>query len=460
MLIPSLHGYWRRLSRSAALFLLTLLLPAIAFSADFTVQNLNSDTIWWPSLALDSSGDAHLAYYFIRNQTYDAGVGYSLRHNGTWTHEVVAGVIGFYTTLALDPAGSPAVSYYDSNGPIPKYASRQNGVWTSEAIDGAADSESGGRTALDFDSQGRPHVIYQWRGVLKHAVKTDGQWTIDVIDPAMAAEWGDPGASLVIDAQDVDWVSYHNGPTLKVAQSGAGGWTLSTMAENLGYSGLTSIAMDAQGAIYVAYQDIQSFYLWLARSNGNQWAKELVALDGGFDPSLVLDGAGNPHVSYHDQSSALKYTHRVNGAWSSTLVDATVSSGYFSSLALNTAGQPEIAYKYKGRLFKALRYAVGPQSTSGVEEPSTAARIQLLPPTPNPSSGPAAFSFTLPAEGTATLELFDVTGRLVASRSSGVLPAGSHELKWDGGTVSSGLYFVRLSTDRGASAQQRWTILR
>jgi hypothetical protein len=63
---------------------------------------------------------------------------------------------------------------------------------------------------------------------------------------------------------------------------------------------------------------------------------------------------------------------------------------------------------------------------------------------PNPSrGGPLAVHFALPNGSNATLDLFDVVGRLVDSRAVGLLGAGSHRIETK--RVSAGVYYVRLS---------------
>jgi flagellar hook assembly protein FlgD len=49
-------------------------------------------------------------------------------------------------------------------------------------------------------------------------------------------------------------------------------------------------------------------------------------------------------------------------------------------------------------------------------------------------------------------EIFDVSGRLVKVLFAGRLPAGDHELRWDGSTgagaaASPGLFYARLVVD-------------
>jgi flagellar hook assembly protein FlgD len=57
-------------------------------------------------------------------------------------------------------------------------------------------------------------------------------------------------------------------------------------------------------------------------------------------------------------------------------------------------------------------------------------------------------SFALPAEARVRLSVMDVQGRLISSLVDGVLPAGRHDVMWNGetrgGQARPGLYFVRL----------------
>ena len=88
-----------------------------------------------------------------------------------------------------------------------------------------------------------------------------------------------------------------------------------------------------------------------------------------------------------------------------------------------------------------------------VSATSTPLGLALKTPTPNPVSfahGAANISFTLPQKGEATVRLYDLRGRLVATLAEGkVLKAGPHNVRWNGtdaaGTrVRSGIYFVQL----------------
>ncbi len=66
----------------------------------------------------------------------------------------------------------------------------------------------------------------------------------------------------------------------------------------------------------------------------------------------------------------------------------------------------------------------------------------LLAPWPNPSAGSVTVPFELPEPARATLRVFDVLGREVATLIDRDLLAGRHEAVWDAG--SGGAYIIRL----------------
>jgi len=70
--------------------------------------------------------------------------------------------------------------------------------------------------------------------------------------------------------------------------------------------------------------------------------------------------------------------------------------------------------------------------------------------TPNPARGAVELSFVLPADGRATVSVFDVTGRRVARIVDAILPAGPHTAHWDGRVGGrdgpAGVYLARLES--------------
>ena len=83
---------------------------------------------------------------------------------------------------------------------------------------------------------------------------------------------------------------------------------------------------------------------------------------------------------------------------------------------------------------------------------------------PNPFNPSTSIRFATPTSGSVTLRVFDVMGREVAVLVDGVLPAGAHEVAWDGTSdggeaVSSGIYVYRIESESGVQARAM-TLLR
>jgi hypothetical protein len=90
--------------------------------------------------------------------------------------------------------------------------------------------------------------------------------------------------------------------------------------------------------------------------------------------------------------------------------------------------------------------------------------VRLYPAQPNPFNPATTIRFDLPAEAHVTLNVYSVDGRLVATLTDEVFPAGRHNVKWngrdrDGREMSSGVYFYKLTTPR-SSETRKMTLLK
>jgi len=92
---------------------------------------------------------------------------------------------------------------------------------------------------------------------------------------------------------------------------------------------------------------------------------------------------------------------------------------------------------------------VGGETSSGIP-----ASAHVISAAPNPVSGTAVVSFTVPSPGLATVSVYDVAGRPVDTIHSGELAAGSHSVSWNASDFANGVYFVRLSSPAGTVATQ------
>jgi len=112
---------------------------------------------------------------------------------------------------------------------------------------------------------------------------------------------------------------------------------------------------------------------------------------------------------------------------------------------------PWIQPGLNGRRVYDLRTSPAPLDAPVATAPE---RLDLAPPTPNPSRGAATLAFSLTREGEVSLAVHDVAGRLVRQITSGRHVAGTHRATWDGldaggAAVRAGIYFVQLVSPEG-----------
>ena len=91
--------------------------------------------------------------------------------------------------------------------------------------------------------------------------------------------------------------------------------------------------------------------------------------------------------------------------------------------------------------------------------PAGAARPIIVSTIPNPTAAAAAVRFVLPRAAPATLWIEDVEGRLVRRIRLGFLRAGPNEFLWDGlrengRPVASGIYFLRIESERSSESRR------
>jgi flagellar hook assembly protein FlgD len=87
----------------------------------------------------------------------------------------------------------------------------------------------------------------------------------------------------------------------------------------------------------------------------------------------------------------------------------------------------------------------------------------LLPITPNPTVRNAMIRYVVPGSGkagvTASVRVFDVSGRVVRVLASGPHTPGAHTISWDGlnsagAQVDAGVFFVELAAGSNRSVHR------
>jgi hypothetical protein len=240
------------------------------------------------------------------------------------------GYVGLYSSAALDPAGNPAISYYDQTKGDLKFAYWNGTRWIITTVD-CSKTESHGWWGgwwggHDYD---RNYGNSQVRGYDK-----DNKWGYDDDRYENHGWWG--------------WNDDRSGDTVyQMCYHGTG---------KVGkYS---SLAFDPSGKPHISYYDESNGDLKYASWDGTRWIITTVDTlkNVGEYSSLAFDNSGNPRISYHDQyKGSLKYASWNGAKWIITTVDSYGSVGDYSSLAIDSTGKPRISYYDQSR--SNLKYA-------------------------------------------------------------------------------------------------------
>jgi hypothetical protein len=165
----------------------------------------------WSSLALEATYPytPHISYQDVANS--------SLKHawlsGADWFNETVAntGNVGWNTSLALDSRGNPRISYVDDTNDTLKYAWSSGSTWYSETVDslGGDVGWATRATSLELDKAGAPYISYYDAANvdLKLAYSNGTAWFIQTVDSG-----GDVGRgnSLALDGNGCPHISYYD----------------------------------------------------------------------------------------------------------------------------------------------------------------------------------------------------------------------------------------------------------
>jgi hypothetical protein len=148
---------------------------------------------------------------------------------------------------------------------------------------------------------------------------------------------------------------------------------------------------------------------------------------------------------------------------------ATAESTYTATLIFETGDDPAIpgAAAQADVVYTLLARLSNPLVDAGDPDEGAAPTLTLLyAPNPNPVTvARASLRFDLPRAGRASLAVFDVRGRHVATLVDGERAVGRHAVQWDGREIGgrpagNGVYFAQLVGPDGVVSNRRFVLMR
>ena len=306
------------------------LVHATNASGSWVVSPLTDSPDFSPSVALDGSGEVHVAFYRSGITQYSLGAFYATNRSGTW---VVTPVIVvdpavdsvWNPSLALDAAGKAHIAFSRSTTEAPwhdgiNYATNASGTWiTSQITTDRYDQNP----SLDLTTAGKVHVAFS-RGLnggpILDVTNTSGNWGTSQLTHGV-----DQGPSLAIDgAGKVHLAHMRQLEGIRYVTNVSGSWTGTQVASTV-IGGGASIALDDGGNARIAYTRFgtNAGLYYASRSTGG-WVHERVTSDAlARDVALAIDGAGKPHIVYTTSyPGPVRYATKVNGSWAVTSLTA------------------------------------------------------------------------------------------------------------------------------------------
>lgn len=343
------------------------------FGSERTTLDESSASIGtYTSVAVDSEGVPHIAYYDSANEQM-----MYLKYDGGSAPQVLETPTGFkgtglWTSIAIDGDDIAHVAWCDLDNTALKYQKLDGGSPVETLVDGAG-QDTGRHSSLDVDSNGIAHLVY-YNFTTKQLwyLKHDGTSAPQLVDDAVAnGGYND----MKLDANDVPHVAYWDDVVNGLMYAVLDGVTATTLIAASNSPGDQGVALDIdrEGIAHVAWYDgvpgpADGYYQKLDSVSARLTVTSTG--DTGRNMSMALDPAGVPHAIWYDRDQEKLFYAEVNqDSPVASAIDEVGNTGRFNSLAIGPDGALHMA-SFNGslRYFRYERPEPGwsPDSTGSV----------------------------------------------------------------------------------------------
>ena len=329
-------------------------LPTPAWYIEAAYYNAGGETT---SLALDRAGRPYISF----QQDFESLFKLAYWDGSAWQVELAdpSYFPGEYSAAQVDGAGRVHLAYYsgwasNSGEHDLLYARWDGSTWHWEAVD--TEGAVGKYVSLALDAAGRPHISFYKEvdtahGEVKYAYWDGAAWRVQTVD--RGEEHLGRGTSVAVDDAGRPCIAYTSERwpprALGYARWDGSAWYTQTVGPSLGVGEYPSLALDTSNRPHISYYDSDNQDLKYARWDGSAWRIETVDSAGrvGLYTSLALDDAGHPHIGYYkslsERNGEVRHAYWDGSAWHvETVESGRVCKGI--SLALTSTGHPCMSY--------------------------------------------------------------------------------------------------------------------
>lgn len=272
----------------------------------------------------------------------DAGAG-----SVAWTIETIMASEGQsqVPSMTIGPADSVHAAFHDANQGF-VHASDETGEWVVETP-GPSDGGDGIAPSIAIEPDGSPHAAFESLHRIVHLFRRDGRWILGgVIDPL-----GGHGVSLAIDAESALHVVYEDTTShIAYARRRDGEWIIEQVEPGVLGTG-ASLVLDAEGLLRLAYAHtaagmVSGVRYGVLRKTG--WSFEAIddTPGSGSHPGLVVLPDGRARIAYGflPEGSLVVATQTESGWDVETVVEQGFGTGA-AAIGVDGAGATHLAFR-------------------------------------------------------------------------------------------------------------------
>jgi len=340
------------------------------------VVDSNGNVGEYSSIAIDSNGKAHIAYfdYLIDEQIGDVPVPfgnlkYASNVSGDWEAFTIDTGAGMLPRICIDNNDKVHIIHSQLGTSDPysildlRYTTNKAGFWETVTIGNQV--VKGADSSISTDSNGKVHISTRneegtgttsegSKGGLRYVTNATGEWTWTDVDTSPTCG---NDTDITVDHDDKVHISYlDKNEGLKYATNVNGSWEVFNVddEENVGWN--TSIVIDSNNAVHISYSDPSLIidppgngYLKYATNKSGTWTTQVIDDDdAGAFTGIAVDNQDNLHISYctsDGRRGRLMYTTNTSGSWTKETADEDEPSvGIYCAIDVDPNGNPHIAH--------------------------------------------------------------------------------------------------------------------